>query len=220
MDNEIQRIDTGSEQWNQLLNGGYETDCITTLYGPAAAGKSTACLLAMAKVVESGKIAFYIDSEGGFSVDRLRQVAPDIDLSKVIVLRPKDFREQGEFLKNLPVNKSTGIFVVDTISMYYRIESEKRGRKALNKELSVQISYLLDIVRQHRIPVLIVSQVYADFDQPNQVKLIGGDLLKVMSKCIIEIQNFKNQRKAIIKKHRSIEEGKEVMFTIVQYGFE
>lgn len=173
----------------------------------------------MVEVVKSGKIAFYIDSEGGFSVERLKQVAPDINLAKVIVLKPLDFADQGEMLKNMPTVKQIGIVVVDTISMYYRIESEKRGRKRLNAELSVQISYLLDIVRTHNIPVLLVSQVYANFDQPNEVNVVGGDLIKCMSKSIIEIKMFKNTRKAVIKKHRSIAEGTEILFIISRNGF-
>jgi len=47
--------------------------------------------------------------------------------------------------------------------------------------------------------------------------MVGGDLLKYWSKCLIELQSNRGKRKLIIKKHRSMPQ-KEMNFEITQYG--
>ena len=39
------RIPTGSKILDRMLNGGYEQDIITTIYGPAGSGKTVLCML-------------------------------------------------------------------------------------------------------------------------------------------------------------------------------
>jgi DNA repair protein RadB len=50
--------------------------------------------------------------------------------------------------------------------------------------------------------------------------MVGGDILKYGSKCLIELQKVNSHRKAIIRKHRSIPEGKEIEFKIVDNGLD
>ena len=47
--------------------------------------------------------------------------------------------------------------------------------------------------------------------------MVGGDLLKYWSKCLIELKNHYGKRKLILKKHRSLPI-KELMFEIVETG--
>ena len=47
--------------------------------------------------------------------------------------------------------------------------------------------------------------------------MVGGDLLKYWSKCLIELKNHYGRRKLIIKKHRSLPE-KELTFEITNEG--
>src|SRR3989338_3826200 len=65
------KVSSGSGALDKLLEGGYETDVITTIYGPAGSGKTTTCLLAAvstATVKENkDKKVVFIDTEGGFS---------------------------------------------------------------------------------------------------------------------------------------------------------
>jgi DNA repair protein RadB len=70
------------------------------------------------------------------------------------------------------------------------------------------------------IPILITNQVYADFENKDKIKMVGGDLLKYQSKCLIELKKNDSERKAVIVKHRSIEEGKNVSFKITDEGIE
>lgn len=225
---ENSRIPTGSKILDIMLDGGYENDVITTIYGPAGSGKTVLCLLCAINVARSGKKVVYVDSEGGFSLERLKQVASHISqdykkiLDKIIFLKPTSFAEQKKSFEKLKdiVNDKIGLIIVDTIAMLYRLELGKsEDVQAVNRELGKQISYLTEIARKKNIPVLITNQVYTDFDDKGKVNIVGGDILKYGSKCLIELQITPNgNRRLILKKHRSIAPEKELIFKIVEGG--
>jgi len=216
---------TGSKLLNDFLNGGYEKDVITTIYGPAGSGKTLFCMLAAINTAVNKKVIF-VDTEGGFSLDRLKQLTQDYEsiLSKMVFFRPTSFKEQqGAFekLKGI-IDDKIGLVIIDTISMLYRVEMGKSDDiYGVNRELGQQISFLNEIVRKKQIPVLITNQVYADFEKKQNVKMVGGDILKYGSKCLIELKNLRKcMRIAILKKHRSISEEKSVIFRIINEGIE
>ncbi|MBW3023269.1 AAA family ATPase, partial [Candidatus Woesearchaeota archaeon] len=118
-------VSSGSAAVDKLLNGGYEKDVITTIYGPAGSGKTLLCLLAAISIAKTKKV-IYVDSEGGFSVMRLKQLTKEHKkvLDNMLFLKPTNFKEQKknfEKLKNL-VNDDIGLIIVDSISMLYRLE--------------------------------------------------------------------------------------------------
>ena len=91
------RISAGSYDLNKWLYGGYETDIITTIYGPAGSGKTNFCLLAGVSQAKKGNKVIYVDTEGGFSVERIKQIAgEDYEkvLSNILLLKPMNFEEQ------------------------------------------------------------------------------------------------------------------------------
>ena len=47
--------------------------------------------------------------------------------------------------------------------------------------------------------------------------MVGGDILRYWSKCLIELQNNNSRRKIILRKHRSLPE-KEMEFIIDNKG--
>jgi DNA repair protein RadB len=220
----MDKISSGSEVIDSLLNGGYEKDIISTIYGPAGSGKTTMCLICAISMTATGKKVIYIDTEGGFSTERLRQLEGYNDevLKKILILKPTSFDEQHKTFAKVAqmVNDKIGLVVVDTISMLYRIECGKtKDVKTCNVDLGIQISLLSEITRKKGIPVLITNQVYSDFDEKDAVKMVGGDILRYSSKCLIELMKFKTRRKVIVIKHRSIPENKEAEFEIQEKGF-
>ncbi len=224
-DQKTNKLSSGSEVIDKLLNGGFEKDIITTVYGPAASGKTTLCLLAMISGVKHGKVIF-IDTEGGFSLERLKQLTRDYRrvLDRTIILKPTKFSEQKKAFKelnNLILNDEktkVALIIVDTISMLYRVEKEKSNIKELNHELGTQLNLLSEIARKKRIPVLITNPVYADFENKDEVKIVGGDITKYASKCMIELENLKgNKRRAILIKHRSLPM-EDIIFEIREKG--
>mgnify|MGYP003970563579 CR=1 FL=1 len=219
------KISTGIKFLDLLLNGGYDKDIITTIYGPSGCGKTNLCLIAAVKVVESGKRAIFIDTEGGICVERIKQLTKDYEsvLKNIVFFNPVNFIEQSEIFETLRgmVNDSIGMIVVDSISMLYRLELGKSTEVYdVNASLGRQIAYLVEIARRKKIPVLITNQVYSDFDNRDQVKMVGGDLLKYGSKCLIELRAFANCRGLILRKHRSLPEGLECKFKIIGEGIE
>jgi DNA repair protein RadB len=218
------KVSSGSEVIDKLLSGGYEADVITTIFGPAGSGKTTMCQLCAIATAGQGKKVIFIDTEGGFSVERFRQLSSGNTelLKKIFLLKPTTFAQQDKMIKSLNnmISDSIGLIIVDTISMLYRIEIGKTNHKSgVNNRLGNQISLLNEITRKNNIPILMTNQVYSDFDYRDRVKMVGGDILKYSSKCLIELENLKNNRKAVLRKHRSIPEGKDCVFRIEEKGF-
>jgi len=221
----VNKIPSGSKILDKMLNGGYEKDIITTIYGPAGSGKTILCMLCSINMVRNKKKVVYVDTENNFSIDRLKQIAKyDYNkiLDKILFLRPTSFEEQKKAFDKLRevVDNKVGLIVVDTIAMLYRLELGKNEKiYEVNRELGRHISYLNEIARKKHIPVLITNQVYADFENKDEVKIVGGDLLKYSSKCLLELQATPaGNRKCILRKHRSIEEENEITFKIVEGG--
>jgi DNA repair protein RadB len=218
------RISTGTEVLDKLLDGGYETDAITTIYGPAGAGKTNFALLAAVHVAQKGKKVIYVDTEGGFSVARLKQIvnAPRKILDKIVFLQPTTFEEQKHAFSKLKelINNKIGLIIVDTMTMLYRWERTEEKVYDINRELGSQVLVLNEICRKHHIPVLVTNQVYSKFDT-NHVSMVGGDILKYGSKCLLELQQLVGGvRKAVVRKHRSIAGEKETHFCISEKGIE
>jgi len=216
---------TGSAVFDSLLSG-YEGGVLTTLYGPSGTGKTTVCLQASIATIRAGKKVIFVDTEGGFSTIRFQQLLQEPIypvLEKIFLLKPMYFSDQIKTIGRLKdlVNESIGLVVVDSISMLYRAEIAKQeGIKTVNSELGLQLFYLSTLARKFMIPVLVTSQVYADFEEKDKVKMVGGDILKYGSKCLIEIEKYKTLRKATVIKHRFIPEYKSVLFEIRETGFE
>ncbi len=218
------KINTGTEVVDWLLEGGYEKEVITTIYGPAGSGKTNLCLLCANSF--KGKKVIYVDTEGSFSISRFRQITDKYkeSLKNIILLKPTTFQEQKKAFEKLRtlVNKDIGIIIVDSIAMLYRLEmGQTKNVYDVNRQLGIQLSFLTEIARKNGIPVLITNQVYQDFENKEKVNIVGGDLLKYQSKCLIELQKKENGvRKAIVRKHRSIEEDKTIFFKITDLGIE
>jgi len=185
-------------------------------------------------------------------VERIKQLSEDWEnvLNKIIFLQPLNFEEQQEIFSKLKSLISeeidVGLILVDSISMLYRLELGKADAVfETNSALARQIATLVEIARNKSIPVLITNQVYADFGDRNRVKMVGGDLLKYGSKCLIELSkenlsgnnvNYNNNsnyaphlakgdqveevisRFLTLRKHRYLVEGKRLSFRIVSNG--
>ena len=218
-------ISTGTEVLDILLDGGYENDSVTTVYGPAGSGKTNIALLAAVNMAKLGKKVIYIDTEGGFSIARVEQLVPNYKktklLEKIIFLQPTNFEEQKKAFEKLKsiVNSNVGLIIVDSLTMLYRLQKHSTGDiHDVNGDLALQIGALNEIARKKLIPVLITNHVYTGFEDGIS-QIVGGDIVKYSSKCIVELQTFHaGKRKAILRKHRSIAGEKEVLFEIVGEG--
>ncbi|MBN1646343.1 DNA repair and recombination protein RadB [Candidatus Woesearchaeota archaeon] len=221
------KVPTGTEAMDWLLEGGYENDVITCIYGPPGSGKTNFCMLCMARGVKDGKI-IYIDTENSFSAARFKQIAPDHKeiLKNAIFLRPINFDEQHQAFEKLQkiITNKVSLIVLDSVAMLYRLELGKtKDTFSVNRKLGLQLSILAEIARRNKIPIIMTNQVYSDIDHKDSdmLKMVGGDILKYQSKCLIELKRDKNGvREAILRKHRSLPDGKRFYFDIIESGIE
>jgi len=233
-----EKISTGSYDLNKWLYGGYEKDVITMIAGPPGSGKTNFAVLTSCSQARKGNKVIFIDTEGGFSVERVRQIVGDNYkdiLENILLLEPTSFDEQKKTFSKLldMLNKEQiGVIVVDGMAMLYRLElgdaiksKDDFKVKEVNKEVAKQMRTLAEIARKKKIPVIITNQVYEEFVPEEDwkkgirgnVNIVGGDLFKYWSKCIIELRNNSGKRKAILLKHRSLA-NKELAFEIRHRG--
>jgi len=219
------KVSTGADFVNSLLDGGFENDVITTIYGPPGAGKTNFCLLAMAASDPSKKI-LYVDTEGSFSVARFKQVCPDYEkvLERTIFLTPTTYLEQKEAFEFIrkAVDDKFSLIIIDSIASLYRLElGVANDIQNVNRELGLHMALLTEIARKKKIPVIMTNQVYSDFEDKERTRAIGGDTMKYWSRAMLEVQKSRGDiRKLTIVKHRSIKEGNSIMFRIIHTGIE
>ena|SRR3989344_492774 len=235
-----QKISAGDFELNKFLFGGYEKDIITTIYGPGGSGKSNFCMMAATSQAKKGNKVMFIDTEGGFSTDRFKQIHQgpkeevEKDLQNILLLKPTTFKEQEQaFAKLLSYIKKgdVSLIIIDSMVMLYRLElgdaitsGKDEKISEVNRKLANQLRTLNEISRKQTIPVIVTNQVYSFFTQDKEdqnlerkVSMVGGDLLRYWSKCLIEIDYFRGKRKIILRKHRSLPE-KELAFEITNTG--
>lgn len=215
------------KNFDEILGRGILEKTLTQIYGPPASGKTNLCMIAASFVALKGKKVVFIDTEGGFSIERLKQIAKEKTssaLKNILLIEPTTYQEQKIAVEGLEkiVNERIGLVVVDSITMLYRLENangidERQERQIL---LGKQLEILLRISRKFNIPVLITNQVYADIDT-NEISPVGGEILKYWSKVVVEVgrENANSiTRFAIIRKHKFIKEGRRFLFKIVDEG--
>ncbi len=232
------RISSGSFDLNKWLFGGYEKDVITMVAGPPGSGKTNMGILVACSQAKKGNKIIFVDTEGGFSADRVKQiVGEDYEevLKNILLFEPTNFEEQKKVFVTLLDKIKKGhvsLIVIDGMAMLYRLElgdaikSKEDDRiRLVNREVAKQMRALAEIARKQKIPVLITNQVYAGFVSEEdwkkgirgEVNIVGGDLFQYWSKCIIELKKDNRKRKAVLLKHRSLPY-QELSFEIKEKG--
>jgi DNA repair protein RadB len=216
---------SGTEVIDALLEGGYPCGQITSIYGPAASGKTTACMLAAIACAKRGKKVVYVDTEGGFSTERFKQLCPDYEkvLPSITILKTTSFEEQIRQFKMLPElakNPRIGLIVVDTIGSHYRRARVEDNYRHFNNELALQVEILQDLAKRDDLIVLMANQVYADVEKIDEIVPVGGEIMRRRCGCMIEFKLLRgSSRHAALVCHPDIKERREAVFEIVQNGF-
>lgn len=239
IDKKSEKISTGSYDLNTWLYGGYETDIITMIAGSPGSGKTNLAILVACSQAKHGSKVIFLDTEGGFSIERVKQIVGNENCEKILenilILSPTNFDEQKKTFQTL-LDKvkegSVGVIIIDGMAMLYRLElgdaihsNNQNKIQSVNREVAKQMRILAEIARKKNVPIIITNQVYSTFLSEDDLKkgieketnLVGGDLFKYWSKCIIELKNERGKRKAILLKHRSLPE-KEFNFEIRDLG--
>lgn len=184
---------------------------ITCIYGEPSTGKTTLAKLAAISQASKGNKVVYIDTEGSFSTDRIKQLSQeefDKVLDNIILFKPKRFSEQNQIIKSLPDMKNVSLIVVDTISYFYRVKVRDKP-KVYNMWMARQFSILKELSK--KTPVIITNQVYSNLE--NKIIMVGGEMFRKSSDRIIKLNK---QPRKIIFEHPL---DKEKKFEIVNEGF-
>jgi len=236
----IEKVSTGSYDFNKWLYGGYESDIITMIAGSPGSGKTNLAILAACSQAKKGNKVIFVDTEGGFSSERVKQIVGKENLDEILgnllILNCTNFEEQKRaFVKLLGFVKKEqkiGLIIVDGMAMLYRLElgdavrsGEDERIKEVNREVAKQMRSLAELSRNQKIPVIITNQVYSEFlseedlkkNVPKKTSIVGGDLFRYWSKCIIELKDDNGKKKAVLLKHRSLPQ-KELGFVIKNEG--
>jgi len=238
MEAKTEKVSAGSFDLNKWLFGGYEKGVISMIAGPPGSGKTNFGILAACSQAKKENKVLFIDTEGGFSPERVRQIVGENHeeiLRNILLLEPKSFDEQKKIFDKIlaQVKKDhVSLIVVDGMAMLYRLElgdainiGESDVIREVNREVAKQMRILAEVARRENIAIIITNQVYKGFQSEEdwkkgkkaEMNIVGGDLFRYWSKCIIELEVDGNKRKAVLLKHRSLPK-KELAFDIRNRG--
>lgn len=194
---DVGHISTGSKNVNNLLGGkGVETKALTEAYGAFGSGK-TQLGLTLAVNVQlpkdqggcDGK-AVFIDTEGTFRPERIRQIAegiganPEKVLKNVLVARAFNSDHQMLLLDRITEMIKEGepikLVVIDSLTAHFRAEFAGRGQLAdRQQKLNRYLHNLMKLAEQHNLAVYVTNQVMVNpammFGDPTTA--IGGNIV-------------------------------------------
>ena len=219
----MSHVAIGSAGLDELLEGGLEGGSITLLFGEAGTGKTNICLQVARNVASQGKKVIYVDTEG-VSLERLKQIAGEEYeevMKNVLFFEPHNFDDQEKLVdKAVKLAESSlevGVIILDSATIHYRLtrNDEERGTR---KSLSTQLAKLLGVARNKGMPILLTSQVYTDIEK-GTFEPLGGHVLLHNAKAIVRLDKVgASTRRAVIIKHRHLEEGKRADFKLTRVG--
>ena len=194
---DVLNITTGSANLDNLLGGkGLETKSLTEAYGAFGSGKSqlgftlaVRAQLPKDKGGANGKVIF-IDTEGTFRPERIRQIAegmgadPEKVLKNLLVARAFNSDHQillmdkvAELIKD---GEPIRLIIIDSLTAHFRAEFSGRGQLAdRQQKLNRYLHTLTKMTEQHNLSVYLTNQVMANpgmmFGDPTTP--VGGNIL-------------------------------------------
>ncbi len=189
----VRRLTTGSQMFDDILRGGFETKAITELSGQFASGKSQLCYTASILVQlpeEEGGLnggAVVIDTEGTFLPERLEEIAetrgyniPEV-MNKIYISRAYNTKQLTELVRALPeIVEDTGarLIIVDSMASHFR--SEYIGREMLaprQQTLGGILGNLLRVAESFNAVVLVTNQMQGNPSGYGGEKMALGNVM-------------------------------------------
>ena len=189
------RCTTGSKNLDALLEGGIETRAITEFYGEFGSGKSQIChtlSVTAQQAKESrglGGAVLYIDTEGTFRPERVKQIAEGrgLDsnevLSNVILCKVYNashlelmVQTLGKYIEKF----GTKLVVLDSIISLHRAEFSGRGTLAERQQkLNTLVHRLLRVAEIYNVAVVVTNQVQTQPDSffGDPTRPAGGNVI-------------------------------------------
>ena len=209
----VQKIDTGSKELNNLLGGGVETQAITECYGRFGSSKTQLgfqlCVNAQKPASEGGLDGgvLFIDSEGTFRPERIKQMAeaagmdPTAILENIQVARATNSDHQMllvEKAEDLLKQGKIKLVIVDSLTSNFRSDYIGRGTLAERQQkLNKHMHVLLRFADRYDVAVYVTNQV---MDRPDilfgdPTTPIGGHVLAHISTYRVYLRRSKEDRR-------------------------
>jgi RecA/RadA recombinase len=185
-------FETGSKALDQVLGGGVHSMYVAEFYGEFGVGKSqildTIMVLALNKFKDA--TAVYLDCEGTYRDDRIRQIAKlrGLDeniVNRVILLKPDTTDDLIEIIKRLYLTieaRKTVLIICDSLISHLR--SEFYGREMLQprqQTLLRILTKLKSLASLYNIGAVVSNQVVAvptqTFSPFGDLKPTGGHIM-------------------------------------------
>jgi DNA repair protein RadA len=190
---QVSKLSTGSENFNTLMGGGFETGAITECFGEFGSGKTQIGHLLAVNTLAGYPDAtvVYIDTENTFRPERIKQFAegagldPEEALARIMVAKSYNSDHQmllAEKVDSLIIEqgKNVKLVVVDSLTSHFRAEFIGRGTLAERQQkLNRHMHTLKKIADTHNICVYVTNQVMAKPDQffGDPTASIGGHIV-------------------------------------------
>lgn len=188
----IKKISLNCEPFDKVLDGGFESGSISEVFGQYGCGKTQiAHLLVVRALVEDPKNkCIYIDTEGTFRADRIRDFAkangvdPEEALSRIYVTRAYNSDHQmllaEEAERLIQKDNSYRVLIVDSLTSHFRSEFIGRGELATRQQkLNKHMHLLSKIAYLYNAVILVTNQVMSDpagfFGDPTRA--VGGHIV-------------------------------------------
>jgi len=209
----LPKITTGSRNLDNLLGGGIEIKTITEFFGEFGSGKTQICHQLAVNVQLPpergglGKKALYIDSEGTFRPDRIREMAeaigldPDKALENVLYVRAVSSDHQMEIVKEaaeIIEKENVGLLIIDSIMAHFRAEYPGRENLAKRQQkLATHLNVLRNLAWIYDIAVVITNQVMSrpDVFFGDPTTAVGGHVLYHVPGIRVQLKKSKGSRR-------------------------
>jgi len=210
---EMKRITTSSSNFDEVVGGGIETQCITEVYGEYGSAKTQLSHQLAVNVQmpeENGGLdreAIYIDTEDTFTPTRIEQMAEakDMDVDEVLenIHVARAFNSDHQMLltdqaQEICQNNDIGLIVVDSLTAQFRSDYVGRGELAPRQQkLNKHMTTLLRLANAHNIAVLVTNQVMSNPDQMfgDPTKAIGGHIVAHNSAVRLYLRKSKKDKR-------------------------
>ncbi|MBN1896838.1 MAG: DNA repair and recombination protein RadA [Candidatus Aenigmarchaeota archaeon] len=232
---EMKRITTGSADLDKMLGGGIETQAITEMHGAFGSGKSQIGLQLAVNVQLPkdkgglGAKAVFIDTEGTFRPERIKQMAESLKMNPETVLKniyvAKAYNSDHQVIlaeksEDLLKNGDVKLIIVDSITSAFRSDYTGRGTLAdrqqkLNRHLH-QLQKMADV---YNAAIYITNQVMSrpDIMFGDPTAPIGGHILGHLATFRVYLRKSKGDKRiARLIDSPSLPEGESVFRVLTE----
>jgi DNA repair protein RadA len=232
----IGRITTGSKNLDGLLGGGIETQALSEFFGKFSSGKSQVGFQLSLNVQlpkEKGGLegkAVFIDTEGTFRPDRIKQMAeaagldPKEALSNILVMRAENSDHQVlivDKLENILEKENVKLIVIDSLTSQFRADYIGRGALGERQQrLNKHVHLLQKLSDRFNLAVYFTNQVMDNpailFGDPTTP--IGGHIIAHAATYRVYLRKGKESKRiARMVDSPNLPEG-EAVFRVVPEG--